>query len=285
MRFLNNKWILSILIVLSVLFVAEPIMAEPIMAAGNALDDAKNKLENSKKVIFIISGFLIILPFLFILIVTLLRSNKGDNKYGPEPTGSDSHLGWIILGAFLPSIIGALSVGVIAGYSKAMSKYNENKAVDEIVLLVMNTKTLFANSQNYSALNNELAVKTGIIPEEMLHYSEIVNVYDGNIILKPSAKDYSNDNEAFTITYKNVPQDVCVKLAMADWGNDDNGFIALLVTNNERYEMYGSDMVTRSNCKDGLKSDIAISCAKAMPLQNAVQGCNTNSNTMIFKFY
>ena len=65
------------------------------------------------------------------------------------------------------AIIGVLSVGGIAGYSKAMTKFKINKSMDQISMLVANIRTLFSGQRNYSGLSNANAISFGIIPGEM----------------------------------------------------------------------------------------------------------------------
>ena len=47
------------------------------------------------------------------------------------------------------AIIGVLSVGGIAGYSKAMAKYRSNKVMEQISMFVTNTRTMYAQQQTY----------------------------------------------------------------------------------------------------------------------------------------
>ena len=42
------------------------------------------------------------------------------------------------------AIIGVLSVGGIAGYSKAMNKFKTNKVADNVAMIVTNIRTLYA---------------------------------------------------------------------------------------------------------------------------------------------
>ena len=50
------------------------------------------------------------------------------------------------------AIIGVLSVGGIAGYSKAMMKYRVNKTIDQITTLSTNITTLFGNQNDFEHL-------------------------------------------------------------------------------------------------------------------------------------
>ena len=71
------------------------------------------------------------------------------------------------------AIIGVLSVGGIAGYSKAMNKFKTNKVSDNVSMLVANIKTLYAQQNTYTGLNNGTAVSMGVVPDEL------GTVYDG----------------------------------------------------------------------------------------------------------
>ena len=65
------------------------------------------------------------------------------------------------------AIIGVLSVGGIAGYSKAMNKYKINKTADQVSMLISNIKTSYSTQGNYVGLDNTQAKKYGIIPNDM----------------------------------------------------------------------------------------------------------------------
>ena len=72
------------------------------------------------------------------------------------------------------AIIGVLSVGGIAGYSKAMMKYRINKTIEQVALIAGNVRTFFAPQGNYDGLysgdNTGLAIikKDKLVPDEML---------------------------------------------------------------------------------------------------------------------
>ena len=64
------------------------------------------------------------------------------------------------------AIIGVLSVGGIAGYSKAMSVYRTNKTINEISHVVINAKTLFSQQRNYRGIEQISVVQLAkIFPE------------------------------------------------------------------------------------------------------------------------
>lgn len=66
------------------------------------------------------------------------------------------------------AIIGVLSIGGIAGYSRAMIKFKVNKSLDQISMLVASIQTLYSGQRNYSGLTLKEAVSYGIISPDML---------------------------------------------------------------------------------------------------------------------
>ena len=79
------------------------------------------------------------------------------------------------------AIIGVLSIGAIAGYSKAMMKYKLNKQSQQLSQLLMTMiehKSIF--SENFSEAEPSLIPyfkKMNLIPKEMLQISELA-IYD-----------------------------------------------------------------------------------------------------------
>ncbi len=111
------------------------------------------------------------------------------------------------------AIIGVLSVGGIAGYSKAMTKFKINKSMDQVSM------TLFSGQRNYSGLTNANAVTFGIIPSEMDGGGgTITNSFAGAVTLGTAAVNTNND-AAFTIKYDGLGREACVTMATSDWGS------------------------------------------------------------------
>jgi len=124
------------------------------------------------------------------------------------------------------AIIGVLSVGGIAGYSKAMNKYKINKTTDQVSMLVANIRTIFSSQGDYEGLTNEQAIRFGVVPNDMYEVgssatSDIKNAFNGQVAIiasKARTQDTSG-NEAFTIEYGGLSQEACVTIATGDWGS------------------------------------------------------------------
>ena len=129
------------------------------------------------------------------------------------------------------AIIGVLSVGGIAGYSKAMTKFKINKSMDQISMLVANIRTLFSGQRNYSGLNNANAISFGIIPGEMDGGGAVItNAFAGNVTIGTDTVN-GNANAAFTIKYEGLGQEACVTMATSDWGSgSSSGLVCMAVS-------------------------------------------------------
>ena len=119
------------------------------------------------------------------------------------------------------AIIGVLSVGGIAGYSKAMMKYRINKTIEQITLIAGNIRSFFGSQKNYEGLDTgsnegrKTIKKAKLFPEEM--WNESTNQYEhvfGNYIA--AYKNYYN-NKMFEIYLSEIPPEACIELTTQDW--------------------------------------------------------------------
>ena len=164
------------------------------------------------------------------------------------------------------AIIGVLSVGGIAGYSKAMTKFKINKSMDQISMLVANIRTLFSGQRNYSGLGNENAISFGIIPGEMDGGGSIItNAFAGNVTIGTAAVNGNND-AAFTIKYEGLGQEACVTMATSDWGSgSSSGLVSMNVSSTaaDGTEYSGTDLpVSLINAAAQCACDTAVCSIK-----------------------
>ena len=140
------------------------------------------------------------------------------------------------------AIIGVLSVGGIAGYSKAMMKYRINKTIEQITLIAGNVRAFWGPQKNYigvhckgngcpaSGCNGQsdgdgcpIVKKAKIFPDEMITVTDgkimsITNPFGGGVVLGPTGKSpVGEDNKAFYIELHNIPEEACIELATYDW--------------------------------------------------------------------
>ncbi len=123
------------------------------------------------------------------------------------------------------AIIGVLSVGGIAGYSKAMEKFKINKTIQQISQIVTSTRTLYASQGDYTGLSLETLKKANAFPEELTTDWYFYNEFGG----------FSNiytamDDKAFMVSLGQLPKNICQQLASVDWGTESSsGLVAMVV--------------------------------------------------------
>lgn len=135
------------------------------------------------------------------------------------------------------AIIGVLSVGGIAGYSKAMAKYRANKVMEQISMFVTNTRTMYAQQQTYMNLGNTMAVDMGIVPDDLIVVGNegtptgaLRNVFGGPVQIAPSYVNDETDKSAFILSFFNMSRDACIAIATSDWGaGSSSGLLAMHV--------------------------------------------------------
>ena len=200
------------------------------------------------------------------------------------------------------AIIGVLSVGGIAGYSKAMNKYKINKTTDQVSMLVANIRTLFSSQGNYEGLNNSAAVRFGVVPEDMYEAGSsggrsMHNAFNGAVTIEASPARDGQGDEAFIIEYAGLTSEACVTVATGDWGSGQgSGLIA--ITAGSAATATAGTLTDVGEALDGIYTSgsdgtaaIAIpgddTYPTPMTITNAVAACSGDGSTNVvaWKYY
>ena len=175
------------------------------------------------------------------------------------------------------AIVGVLSVGGIAGYSQAMSKFKVTKAMDQVQTIITNIRTLYASQRTYSDLTAKQAQAMGILTEESIDGSDGLNPFGGKIYFGTA-----DDGRTFTITYTDLTGEACVKMATADWGADQSsglrGMGVGTVVANGKVALTHTWKHSTEAAYQG-KTDLPVTVASAAAL------CGTNQNGAVTWYY
>ena len=168
------------------------------------------------------------------------------------------------------AIIGVLSVGGIAGYSKAMAKFKLTKAMDQVSTTVTNIRTLYSGQPNYDGLTTEVAIQMGAVGAEMLNGSATTsasiayNAFNGAVTIASA-----DSGRTFTVKFEGLGKEACVALATADWGSGS-----------------GSGLVSVTT---GPTAKSGTTAAGSLPLKlaDAAAGCSDmgDENSVEWKYY
>lgn len=147
------------------------------------------------------------------------------------------------------AIVGVLSVGGIAGYSKAMAKFKTNKLIDQVNMMSTNIRTMYSSQRTYAGLVNGLAAKIGIAPAEMYDAQNLAgvqasnsafplsNAFGGTVLVK-SAKTNTED-DSYIIAFDEIPAASCVTIVTTDWGNDSGSGLQAIAVYADAAAAYG----------------------------------------------
>ena len=198
------------------------------------------------------------------------------------------------------AIIGVLSAGGLAGYSKAMFKHKLNSTMDQITMLVTNIRTMYGTQGNYAGFTAGSAIDLGIVPAVMIagdtttnhdadaqHNNQawtsrdvsLTNPFKGDVELltiKVVAGDtLAHDNSVetgFSITYKGLPDEACIALGTADFGSGaGSGFIGAKINEGAMSGQYGASSEGHAYGMDGTKGAITL--------------CTGDNNQITWYFY
>ena len=144
------------------------------------------------------------------------------------------------------AIVGVLSVGGIAGYSQAMSKFKVTKAMDQVQTIITNIRTLYASQRTYTKINATQAQAMGILTEESINGTVGLNPFGGTIEFDTG--NSVGTNRTFTVKYTGLTSEACVKMATADWGADQSsGLITISVSGGTANTFKWADMNVSGN--------------------------------------
>lgn len=146
------------------------------------------------------------------------------------------------------AIIGVLSVGGIAGYSMAMSRFNTTKATEQVQQLFSNVRTLYATQATYADISWDVLIQSAAVPPDMIDGDTDagVNPWGGDADVAVG----SNATE-FQITFSEVPQDACIKMVTVDWGSSGGtGLVDILVNGSALAGTPATLAQATSSCQD-----------------------------------
>ena len=193
------------------------------------------------------------------------------------------------------AIIGVLSVGGIAGYSKAMMKFRINKTIDQIAMTVTNIRTLYAQQSSYTGLSHTNAYAMGVSDDAMGTSGALENPFDGNYYIGTSdSLEVGTTNGAFIITATGLPREACVSIATNDWGSGySSGLLGIATGKGDVTEIQNIADCGVNGLKTGGTAPTNGACSvgnvsAALAVSAAATGCScgTDNNCWVsFKYY
>lgn len=107
--------------------------------------------------------------------------------------------------------------GMFVAYNKVQSTNAANTESANISTLRAGVKNLYGTSSNFTGVNAQVLLNARAVPDSMRTAAgaTINNSFGGAVTVAPVTFAGGGANNAFAITYPNVPVDVCAKLVVA----------------------------------------------------------------------
>ena len=176
------------------------------------------------------------------------------------------------------AIVGVLSVGGIAGYSKAMEKFKINKTIDQVSHIVANVRTLYAQQTTYGSVQTWDFKQMGVIPNDMIWESSyylnpfngIFHIHSGNYMGIPE--------QYFAISIGGLSKEVCLALASYNWGDLHSTGLAGITIGNNTFDITYSNHSSTTNTCGANSSKLYCPGTGRIPLVQAQQACSAFGN-------
>lgn len=156
------------------------------------------------------------------------------------------------------AIIGVLSVGGIAGYSKAMEQFKISKSIDYLMQIVSNVRTTYANQKTYEGLGSSQALQLGIYPQ-----NDYQLPLGGNTSVLLAA---SEDGAIFGLRICGLTERQCIALTTQNWGSGNaTGLYGVSINLAHNFLNGASDIKQNGQGCEGTydRNDAYFSCANS----------------------
>lgn len=146
----------------------------------------------------------------------------------------------------------AIVISIVGFYLSGSESTKVNTHAQQIQKIAADTRSLYASRGDYTGLDNALAIQAGIVNNDMVAGTAIVNPWSGDVTLGTTASD-----RQFTLASDSMPEAACISLATSNMGS---GALASLEINGSTVldTVGGSDVdVTMADASSNCTADSA----------------------------
>lgn len=170
------------------------------------------------------------------------------------------------------AIAAFLTLGAVAGFSKAIKRYKAGKIIDQVSVLSDNIRNFYAQKISYEEATTAAVMENaGLRPQDLKvdgAKNMLKNPFGGKVLVTSGQIGYGisgikNDKKAFLIKYTGLPREACVTLASYDWNSQvSSGLMGLQIIGKTTEEpKEGSEEIEDIIGPDGIEfQDNGIAC-------------------------
>ena len=176
------------------------------------------------------------------------------------------------------AIVGVLSVGAIAGYSKAMMKYRLNKHAESLNLLInyaLQNFSSFGAKQDRMVHHAETMHKLGLIPDGITYRKNsdyLKDIFGTNIVVYTQAKSDTSYNYGIAFYLNSESDDIQICRNIPITAKENRANIKWLTSYNVESGTHFGQLSGDKYCTSDVK------CLKDMTLDDIDRLCNKQTN-------
>lgn len=118
----------------------------------------------------------------------------------------------------------------VATAKKVVLNRHLNRIVEQVVSLVDNTRVLYQRKGFDKHKIVRQLIDLRVAPESMIEGKTLKNAHGGEVLILDSSPmffaGFATPIPTFKVVFQGLPHDVCVGLALIDWGKKENGLVA-----------------------------------------------------------
>ena len=200
------------------------------------------------------------------------------------------------------AIVGVLSVGGLAGYSKVMHQYKINAALEQIAMISSKLSSYGAGVDSYAGLSNKSAYKLRAIPASAVEDCEgsgsnspckLINPFGGSVTVEPSnIEGNGEDEQAYAIIYEGLTQEACISIGSNTWfQSKGDSLLGIGVGKKAKKDAIKTAIYQGcSSTEIGSADEMSIACSAGdmpMDVTNAAIACDCPASDCVFvvKFF
>jgi major structural subunit of bundle-forming pilus len=131
----------------------------------------------------------------------------------------------LIEAAMVLAISTLVVAGIMVFFQSASINSKTNEAMNQLSSLQSNVRSLYSSQPTYNGLNSELLINASGVPNKMVNGTALTHAFNAEAAVAPASVG-SGANNAFTVTYSDIPSEACVSMATKDLGT---GLVSLSV--------------------------------------------------------
>lgn len=159
--------------------------------------------------------------------------------------------------------IALAGIGIYVVYNKVQTGNAANTEARNLDTLRAGVKNLYGGTVNYGTVTETVLLQGRVVPDSMRDAAgtAIINSFGGTVTVRPTTFGGGAANNAFIITYPNVPLDVCSKFTTIG----GNGFNQVVVN--------GTTV-----------KDTSAATGNAIDVAKTTQSCNAGTGSVTLTF-